>query len=217
VCGRYSVTRFSRFAQHLPEIDWDALGLEENPAACPTQMLPIVLEEDGRPQIALAQWSFIPPWSDTRRPKIATFNAKSEGLSESKLWSVPFSKPKPGQRGRCLVPADSFFEWQKVGAAKQPYRIYRRDGAQLMFAGLYGEWFDREAGRPLLSFTILTCAPNELMAPIHHRMPVILSGDALRTWLSSDAPSADCLAVCCPCDSDQFEAVPVSPSETRVA
>jgi putative SOS response-associated peptidase YedK len=85
---------------------------------------------------------------------------------------------------RCLVPADGFYEWQKLDAkAKQPYRILMADGAPMAFAGLWANWKDPASGETVRSFTIVTAAPNALCSPIHNRMPVILDPTDFSTWL----------------------------------
>jgi SOS response associated peptidase (SRAP) len=90
------------------------------------------------------------------------------------------------RRRRCLVPADFFYEWQKVPTGKQPYAVGLADGLPMAFAGLWERWNDRETGETLYTFTIITGPPNELVAPIHNRMPVILPRAAWRLWLGED-------------------------------
>ena len=109
--------------------------------------------------------------------------------------------------GYCLVPAGCFYEWQKRGTTKQPYLIRRRDQAPIAFAGLWERWQDPESKEPLETFTIITTAANELMRPIHDRMPLILSPAHFDEWLASSEPPVELLATP---ETPDFEAVPVS-------
>ena len=108
-------------------------------------------------------------------------------------------------------PADGFYEWQRAGAAKQPMRIRLRGGAPFAMAGLYETWTS-PAGERLSTCTILTTQPNELMAPIHDRMPVILRPEDEPLWLNRAIQDPAQLSICwCPYPSSELEAYPVSP------
>lgn len=210
VCGRYSVTNLLSLRRFAPAIDWDALDLAPNNNCSPTQMLPIVIPAtSGGRRLVLAQWGFIPPWSDTRRPRFSTHNAKTESLAESKLWSAALTKPVAGERGRCLVLAEAFYEWQQLGSRKQPHLISLPDRQPFAFAGLYGKWHDRQSGEDVFSFTIITCPANAYLQDIHQRMPVILDEADEERWLHS-SDWEDCLALCRPCADDHLIALPVA-------
>jgi len=88
---------------------------------------------------------------------------------------------------RCLVIADGFYEWRKVGREKIPTHFQLRHGAPFAFAGLWDCWTDPQTGRPLATYTVLTTEANELVRPIHHRMPVILTPDRFESWLDASA------------------------------
>ena len=111
---------------------------------------------------------------------------------------------------RCLVPADGFHEWQKVGARKQPYRITMKDDGLFAFAGLWERW---ERNEIIESFTIIVTEANELMKPIHDRMPVILDPADYGAWLNAKTPAANAQALLCPYASEAMRAYPIS---TRV-
>jgi putative SOS response-associated peptidase YedK len=125
---------------------------------------------------------------------------------------------------RCLVPADGFFEWQRDGAAQagregrragkpasQPFFIHRKDDDLFAFAGLYEHWRDPE-GRLVTSCTIITTAPNSLMAPIHNRMPAMLLPEHEEVWLDPDLNEPEALrALLQPYPDDLLEAYPISP------
>jgi putative SOS response-associated peptidase YedK len=113
-------------------------------------------------------------------------NAMAETVATKPAFRDAFAR---GQR--CIVPVDAFYEWQKVGAGKQPYAIVGADGLPLAVAGLWERWKDRGTGDTLQSFTIITTVPNALCAPIHDRMPAILPRDKWGTWLGEREAEAD--------------------------
>jgi putative SOS response-associated peptidase YedK len=109
------------------------------------------------------------------------------------------------------VPASGFYEWQRKPRGKQPYWISLKDEPLFALAGLWDVWEDPESGDALHSYTILTCGPNALMEPIHHRMPVILDRDAEELWLDPDVVEVERLqAVLRPFPARQMQAWPVS-------
>jgi putative SOS response-associated peptidase YedK len=138
----------------------------------PTQTVPAVRAGDGGRYLSLLRWGLIPSWSSD--PKIAykLTNARSETAASKPSFRSAF------KQRRCLIPASAFYEWQKVSAKiKQPYCIRPRDGGLFAFAGLWERWND-PAGETVESCTILTTEANELMRPLHDRMPVILDSSA---------------------------------------
>jgi putative SOS response-associated peptidase YedK len=167
----------------------------------PTQKAPIVREdEDGR-YLSLLRWGLIPHWAKDTAIGNRMINARAETLLEKPSFRKPF------ERQRCLVPAGGFYEWKKDGTHKQPYLIRRRDKAPIAFAGLYDRWVDLESRELVETFTIITTAANELVHPIHERMPLILSPANFDEWLVSDEPPVELLATP---ETTDFEAVPVS-------
>lgn len=129
-------------------------------------------------------WGLIPSWAND--PSIGTkmINARSETAAEKPSFRNAL------KRRRCLVPASGFYEWQSLGKGqKQPYWIHRKDGSFLAFAGLWESW-QGPNGEELDTCTILTTTPNELMAPIHDRMPVILRKEHYDVWLNCEDQTA---------------------------
>jgi putative SOS response-associated peptidase YedK len=117
-------------------------------------------------------------------------------------------------RRRCLVPADGFFEWQGSKPPKQPYFIHMRSDEPFAFAGLWERWRpDAPDAEPLDTFTILTTSPNELMSPIHNRMPVIIAGKDYDRWLDRTVETAGVADLLKPYPAEEMEAYTVS---TRV-
>jgi len=158
--------------------------------AAPMQKLPVVAIRDGELTIQLMQWWLIPHWSKAAKTEFSTFNAKSETVEKSSLFSPYF------KGSRCLVPANAFYEWKKEVSGKQPVCIRLKDKPLFFFAGLFSVWKDRakpDEGEELATFTILTTTPNFLMKPIHNRMPVILDEKHFEQWLDRDFKDVDAL------------------------
>ena len=122
----------------------------------------------GSREFALHRWGLVPFWAKESKLGYSTFNARSEEVAQKPAFREALKKR------RCLVPADAFYEWQQIDAkTKQPFAIALNGDVPCAFAGLWESWKPSE-GPPLETFTILTTSPNEIMKPIHNRMPVIL-------------------------------------------
>jgi putative SOS response-associated peptidase YedK len=183
MCGRYSFvpTEF-QLKQDLGDLEKPTeLQLSYNIA--PTQQAYVITnDEPGRLQAM--QWGLIPCWSKDGANSGKLINARSEGLPEKPSFRAAF------KRRRCLVPADSFYEWRDEGRKrKTPYRILRPDGHLLFFAGLWDEWRQDELIKR--TFTIVTTSPSADVLPLHDRMPVILSTEREQhAWLENLDPEA---------------------------
>jgi len=111
------------------------------------------------------------------------------------------------KRRRCLVPADLFWEWKKIDAkTKQPYAIALQDDSLFAFAGLWDTWKDKATGQAIDSYTIITTDPNELMEPLHNRMPVILQRPDYQRWLAPAEPSQLPIDLLKPFPAEQMKA-----------
>ena len=181
MCGRYThrLTWPEIVALYgLTESAGPPPGLEPRYNIAPTQPAPVLrLGKNGR-EVVLMRWGLVPGWA--KDPSIGNrlINARSESAAE-----------KPSFRGamrarRCLVPASGFYEWQKLGKAKQPWWVGMAGGAPFSMAGLWESWRDPVAGDRLKTITILTTAANAMLAPIHERMPVIVDPADYDAWLS---------------------------------
>ena len=188
MCGRYSLIA-------PPGLVKERFGAEFSTDfaptynAAPSQHLPVITNAAPE-QVRLMQWGLVPAWVKDRTSGPQPINARAETLAEKPSFRQLL------QRRRCLVLADSFFEWQQKEAhglpPKTPHRILLASGQPYAFAGLWDEWLDRATGEILPTFTIVTTEPNALMQPLHHRMPVILEGpEAERAWLSDTVSPAD--------------------------
>jgi putative SOS response-associated peptidase YedK len=146
----------------------------------PQTMQPVVRldTEAGGREVAMLRWGLIPYWSKDSKIAHSTINARSETITTSPIFREAV------KRRRCLVPADAFYEWQKLDTkTRQPYAIAVNDQETFAFAGLWETWRDKAADRILETYTILTTDPNELMEPFHDRMPVILDPEDYERWL----------------------------------
>ncbi len=221
MCGRYALVDglkvFMTF-QAMKAMKTEGKVFEILPRynAAPMQTMPVVAVRGGDLRAEPMRWWLVPHWSKDGKPVASTFNAKAETLGQSRLFSPYF------KGSRCLVPADAFYEWQKVssGAAvpgkrrttveKVPYAVRMNDEAPFMFAGLFSVWKNaKEEEFP--SFTIITTEPNDLMAPIHNRMPVILPEQQYAQWLDREYRDTDALAkLLVPYPARAMKAFPVS-------
>lgn len=178
--------------------------LEPTYNAGPTQRLPILGVRAGERHVRLARWGLVPYWSKGPGAGPPMFNARSETARSNGAFRTPFAKR------RCVVPLSGFFEWRKLeGGKKQPLFFHAPDERLLLAAGLWDLW--RGPDGDLRSFTVLTCPPNALVAPIHDRMPVLLDAEGARRWLEPDASLDALQALCAPCPADALAAHEVSP------
>jgi putative SOS response-associated peptidase YedK len=172
MCGRFS---FSEFEGIEERFQIEPQNLKPNYNVAPSQDVPVIIN-DGSNHLAMFRWGLIPFWS--KDPSIGNrlINARAETVDEKPSFKHGL------QRKRCLVVADGFYEWKKEGSTKRPYRITLKNKELFGFAGLWDTW-KSPTGDVVYSCSIITTTPNDLMVPIHNRMPVILSRDAEQVWL----------------------------------
>ncbi len=143
----------------------------------------IRLDKEGRREPVMMRWGLVPSWSKDELGAAKYINARAETVAEKSSFRSAF-KSRP-----CLVPADGFYEWQKLpSGGKQPYFITTKDREPFAFAGLWEWWRAKDAPKHapgLETFTILTTEPNALCAPIHNRMPVMLAHSDWPAWLGT--------------------------------
>ena len=178
MCGRFSLIAD---LQELGErFGFDPGGLTHPPRynAAPTQPVLAVMNGDGRHAEHL-RWGLIPSWARSASVGSRLINARAETLAERPAFRAAFA------RRRCLVLADGFYEWRRVESSRIPMRIVMKSGEPFAFAGLSDSWRNPE-GEMVRSCTIITTEPNELLQPIHDRMPVILAEGAESLWLDDD-------------------------------
>ena len=174
----------------------------------PTQEVLVVVQPSlqGSREARLHRWGLVPSWAKDPAIGNRLINARAETVASKPAFRRAFKER------RCLVLADGFYEWHKEGARKQPYHIRLRDGRPFAFAGLWEHWEGQEAA--IDSCTLLTTTPNEVMRPLHDRMPVILSATEYDQWLECRGQDVEPLhAILRPYPGDDLIAYPVS---TRV-
>ena len=174
--------------------------------AAPTDTLPVVrLDRERRRSLDLLRWGLIPWWAKDAKIGVRCINAMIETVASKPAFRDAF-----GRGQCCIVPVDGFYEWQKRPGAKQPFAIVGADGKPLALAGLWDRWKEPGSGQVVQTFTILTGPPNELVAPIQNRMPVILPPAAWRVWLGEEAADAnDLLNLLRPYPAELMRAYPV--------
>lgn len=176
MCGRYSHSREHRYDVFIGDYRIVVImGRRFNIA--PTQRTRVVKLEDGKPVLAEMGWGLIPFFSKEPKMEFSTINAKAETLNSKPMWKR-LLKDK-----RCLIPADGFYEWEKAGDKKLPWRFVLKDREPFMFAGLWDRWSD--PSQELETFTIITTSANSLAAKVHNRMPVILHKEDYQKWLQT--------------------------------
>jgi putative SOS response-associated peptidase YedK len=177
----------------------------------PTQQVAAVHAGDAGRELALFRWGLVPTWAKDPSVGARMINARSETAAEK-----PSFRSALRQR-RCLIPADGFYEWQAAAGGKQPFYIRLTDGGLFAMAGLYEHWKTPEGGW-LHSCTILTTEANELMRPLHDRMPVILAPEQYDMWLDpglrDPGPLQELLA---PYPAEGMVASPVSKAVNRAS
>jgi putative SOS response-associated peptidase YedK len=202
MCGRYGLTVDTSKLQERFETSNTLPDLQPHYNIAPTQELPVIVRHSPN-SMTLMQWGLIPSWSKEPKVSYSTINARAENLLKSSVYKKPF------QSQRCLVPASGFYEWQQTSDGKQPYYIHLQDTDVFAFAGLYDIWRDKK-GHELHSYTIITTTPNDLVASIHNRMPVILRRDDENVWLDQDADPARLLSLLTAYPADEMSAYRVS-------
>ncbi|MGM0591106.1 MAG: SOS response-associated peptidase [Halobacteriota archaeon] len=198
MCGRTSL--FTPLAEL--EARFDATAVEPFPPRyniAPGEDL-AVIRNDALDDIGLARWGLIPGWVDDVTDWPRPINARAETLSEKPSFRDAF------ERRRCLVLADGFYEWQRRPHGKRPYRVALDGDAPFAMAGLWERWGDDDA---VTTCTVVTTDANDLVAPIHDRMPVLLAPDEERTWLESD-DADERRTLMDPYDGDDLVAYPIS-------
>ena len=205
MCGRYTLSSKGDEVALLFDLqEIPQLPLRYNIA--PTQETAVVrVERPGEPRrLDLLRWGLIPYWAKEASIGNRMINARAESVAEKPAYRWSFRKK------RCLIPADGFYEWKKAGKTKQPYLIRRKDAKPFAFAGLWDRWQDPERGQ-LDTFTILTTDANELVRPLHDRMPVILDSKDFDLWLDPAFEDRERLQpLLAPFDPEQMETFPVS-------
>jgi putative SOS response-associated peptidase YedK len=202
MCGRFVlVTDLKNIQKNFNIQD---ISCEHHPSwnIVPSQLIPAVINQNGKNRLVCFRWGLIPSWS--KGPSIAEglINARAETVDKKPSFKDAFKKR------RCLIVADGFYEWKKEGNRKIPFYYYLKSGRPFGFAGLYETWMSPDK-KGISTCTIITTAANELIAPVHDRMPVILTNDQEKAWLESDAADvADLKSILKPYPAEEMDSRP---------
>jgi len=207
MCGR-----FARRSTREVLAEWFGVDLEDTPPfaasynVAPQSVQPVVRlgRDDAEPEFALLRWGFVPFWAKDAKIGYSTINARSEEVASKPAFRDALRKR------RCLVPADAFYEWERSDPKnKKPFAFALKSGEPYAFAGLWESWRPKN-GEPLESFTILTTDANEVLEPVHNRMPVILEPKDYKRWMEPASPERLPVDLLRPFPAERMTAWPVS-------
>ena len=204
MCGRFAQPRSSEElaqifrARPVVEIPGDRFNV------APTDEVAAVVEHHGERVIEPFRWGLVPVYEETPKKAARLINARAETIETSPAFRTAFASR------RLIVPADAFYEWYRGGGRPQPFAVRRRDGEPLALAGVWAVWRDPETAERLYTCSIVTTVPNELVAPIHNRMPVILDPHDWDAWLAVSTPLPDLRLLLFPLPPELLDAYPVS-------
>ena len=204
MCGRFSLhTPESQIREAFNLEQTEPQGLNPRFNIAPSQDIHIVRDTDAGTEMTLARWGLVPSWSKESKSKYSTINARIESVSEKPTYRTPF------KRRRCLIPADGFYEWKVVNGNKVPHHIRMKDGKVFAFAGLWDHWEGEDGS--IESCTIIVMPSNEVMRPIHERMPAIIAPAHYDWWLDSRVTDKqEIMQYLTSAPSSQLTAYPVS-------
>jgi len=205
MCGRftYRLTWEEIVRLYRLTLDQPAQNTRARYNVCPTTTIDTIVEREGKRELARMRWGLVPSWwsKPLKELKLATFNARAETVAKKPFFRSAF------KRTRCLIPVSGYYEWQDKPSGKQPYYFTARDGSPaLTIAGLWDEWRDKGSGEVLKSCTMIITEPNEFVADVHDRMPVLLAEEDFEPWLSGSAG----LELLKPAPDDLLQSWPVS-------
>lgn len=226
MCGRYTSTSSPADLAEIFEVDEiKTEPVEPRYNVAPTvKVYAVAVSKDAgekcpRRQLGAFRWGLVPSWAKDRTVASKLINARCETVATKPAFRAALA------RRRCLIPADSFFEWQRRAApdgrpgGKLPFVIRRSDGAPLAFAGLWEVWRDPEDpdAEPLRTCAIVTTTANSVMRPIHDRMPVILERSSWDAWLAPGTGPEQLAALMAPAGEQVLETYPVSSLVNKVS
>ncbi|MBN2983507.1 MULTISPECIES: SOS response-associated peptidase [Cohnella] len=177
MCGRYTITvtleeLIARYMAGQVAVPFYAPRYN----VAPGQLVPAIVSDGRGNRLGQLKWGLVPPWAEDAKIGYKMINARAETLADRPAYRDAY------RRKRCLLPADGFYEWKAADGAKRPYRISLRSKKLFSLAGLYETWTS-PSGEVVHTCTVVTTAPNRLMADIHDRMPVILREEDESVWL----------------------------------
>jgi putative SOS response-associated peptidase YedK len=202
MCGRYTLVEVDGLQRRF-EIEGAPPEIPARYNVAPTQTMPVVTRHSPN-QLELMRWGLIPSWAKDPTIGSRMINARAETVAEKPAFKRAL------ERRRCLIPATGFYEWKQTEHGKVPHYIHLTDEPLFAFAGLYENWRAPDETW-IRSYTIITTTANDLMAPLHNRMPVILDREDENLWLDPDATETErLLPLLRPYPARRMEAYPVS-------
>jgi putative SOS response-associated peptidase YedK len=203
MCGRYLLISPVEAMRRFFDVG-GLLNLPPRYNIAPTQDAPVVrLDRDGRRELIPMRWGLVPLWAKDLSMGARCINARAESVSEKPAFREAF------ERRRCLVPTDGFFEWEKKGKVKQPWRIGPAEDGLMALAGLWERWRAPDGG-VVRSYAVITTNANELVAPLHDRMPAVIPPEEFGEWLDPDTPPQRLQQLLRPYPAERMRAYPVS-------
>ena len=217
MCGRFAQPRsaeeLARIFHARPAADLP--GAQFNVA--PTDEVAAVVEHHGERVVDAFRWGLVPFYAKSARDGARLINARAETVERSPAFRTAFA------RHRCIIPADAFYEWRRqrdptTGRTirSEPFAVRRSDGEPLALAGLWSSWRNPDTTARLYTCTILTTGPNELLARIHDRMPVVLDQSDWDAWLAEGTPAEQLRSLMRPAPAEPLDAYAVSPAVNNV-
>ena len=209
MCGRFTLTDPSRLAEEF-DLDLPVPELAPRYNAAPSQTIAVIALkriDAVRRGLALLRWGLVPSWAADPNSGPRPINARADSLEKPTFRDAFRGK-------RCLIPADGFFEWEKIGGSKRATHFKMRDAKPFAFAGLWEYWTD--GVEKLATCCIITTEANELVGTIHNRMPVVLPKSAYSAWLAHPTSPFDLLEMLRPYPAEEMTASPVGPSVNSV-
>ena len=178
MCGRYRLSRRAEIWGSYFYAEYEGMAWEARYNIAPTQTVPVIRQDPHEPvrRASLVRWGLVPYWAKDASVGYRMINARAETAAEKPAFKESL------QRRRCLIPADGFYEWPRSVKVKQAFHFGLQDDSLFAFAGLWDRWRGSD-GTTLETCTILTTTPNQLLADVHDRMPVILPAASYDLWL----------------------------------
>ena len=206
MCGRYTLATIDPAAARARFPLGESVEIRRRYNVAPgDEILAVTTDKEGAPRGELLSWGLVPPWAKTpgRRP----INARAETVAERPTFRTAFS------RFRCLIPADGFYEWRTAGdGRREAFHISWASEKLFAFAGIWSVWRGPDDEHRVRSCAILTTTPNEAVAPLHDRMPVILPRDAEDVWLNSSFPLPELFSLLTPIPASETVVRAVGPA-----
>jgi putative SOS response-associated peptidase YedK len=205
MCGRFDIHSAIEIIAKIFQIDSITFVIEPSYNVAPTQNTPIVINNGKQNLLISSKWGFLPSWAKEAKTGYSMINARAETVDTNRSYKDAFLNQ------RCIVVADGFYEWLKQDKVKIPFYIHLKSGNPMAFAGLYNNWTSPD-GEEICSSTIITTDADELVAPIHNRMPVILHEADFGLWVNPAEHNKEVLLpLLKPFPSEELEAYRVTP------